>query len=257
VVADAHNRPYFPLRSLQEAQAHPDGAMIFEGDWGGQIYATCPAALIRCSEATLDLLLRDFDAIGWCDLEGARVCFERRAIGRGVAGGLGGGRIVDGVWVHPRMAEMGLTAAIRDMLTGLRDPERSIYYDLPTWPETTTQGFTFGSIRTYDHTFGKAFVVAPDGSRAGLCWHTIESPETFASRTGAREDERSYYTDPNYLKQRRDFEQHRWGIWDVAFPCPMRTDDPEAIREDTQRNLAAILPRLKRQWLRWQDESGR
>jgi hypothetical protein len=74
-IADAHNRPYLPLHSLQEAQSYPDGAVIFEGDWGGQIYATCPAALVRCSEAVLDLLLRDFDALGWCDMQGARIFY--------------------------------------------------------------------------------------------------------------------------------------------------------------------------------------
>jgi len=40
--------------------------VIFEGDYGGQIYATCPASLVRCSEETLQGLLRDLDTVGWC-----------------------------------------------------------------------------------------------------------------------------------------------------------------------------------------------
>jgi len=35
MMADAHRHPYHPLRSLAEAQAVPDGVVIFEGDWGG------------------------------------------------------------------------------------------------------------------------------------------------------------------------------------------------------------------------------
>ncbi len=66
MVADAHGRPYYPLRSLAEAQAAHDGMVIFEGDYGGQIYATCPASLVRCSEETLQGLLRDLDTVGWC-----------------------------------------------------------------------------------------------------------------------------------------------------------------------------------------------
>lgn len=125
LVSDASGRPYRPLRSLGEARSYPDGVVIFEGDWGGQVYATCPASLARCTAATLDLLLRDFDAVGWCELAGARVFYERLPVGAGVAGGMGGGRIIQGLWVHDRIARLGLTAAIWDILTGVHPADAS------------------------------------------------------------------------------------------------------------------------------------
>lgn len=260
ILSDAHQQPYHPLRTLAEAQSYPDGAVIFEGDYGGQIYATCPASMIRCDEAMLDRLLSDLDALCWCDLTNARVFYERRAIGKGVSGGMGGGRITDDVWVHPRIASLNLTSAIRDTLLGLRKPEASVYYDLPPWGEAEVGGFTFGKIednrsRGDGHAWGNGFVVAPDGSRAGLRWHVIETAEQFAARERVREKERRYFTDPEYFEVRHPFEPHRWGIWNVAFPHPMHIEDPVIVRDDARMNLEAILPKLWPEWQRWRAET--
>ncbi len=119
MMADAHRRPYHPLRSLAEAQAVPDGVVIFEGDWGGQIYATCPASIVRCSKETLRDLLCDLDAVGWCELDGARVFYERHPSGTSVSGGMGGGRVTDDLWVHPRIKALGLSAPLRAALTNI------------------------------------------------------------------------------------------------------------------------------------------
>ena len=40
-------------------QAEQDFAVIFEGDFGGQIYLTCPALEIKCNENPLHQLLLD------------------------------------------------------------------------------------------------------------------------------------------------------------------------------------------------------
>jgi hypothetical protein len=42
MVADSRAEPYRAFRSLSEAQAVPDGLVVMEGDYGGQIYLTWP-----------------------------------------------------------------------------------------------------------------------------------------------------------------------------------------------------------------------
>ena len=254
LVADAHGRPYYPLHSLEEARLYPDGAAIFEGDWGGQIYATIPTDLIRCNVAAIERLLRDLDALGWCDLAGARIYYERRPVGAGVAGGMGGGRIIQGVWIHERIVHLGVGQAIQDLLEGRRDPEDSVYYAIPAWDDTTVEGFTFGSIKNWSGDFGNAFVAAPDGSRAGIRWHALRRPEDLKPNLSAKDVR--YYTQPDYFEERRAPESHLWGIWSVAFPHPMRADDPVGIREDARRNLAAVLPALRERWTTWRTKSG-
>jgi hypothetical protein len=73
-----------------------------------------------------------------------------------------------------------------------------------------------------DH--GDAFVVAPDGSRAGLDWEVHPEP---------------------LVEEVCGLESDRWGVWYVRFPHPMRT------REDARRNLAFVLPDLRRKWEEW------
>jgi len=122
MIADARGTPYHGLTSLQEAQAHPDGVVILEGDDGGQISLTCPSSQVRCSEATLQQLLKDIDAREWNDLSGARLFYERMPVSATVAGGMGGGKVTDGVWVHDRLAEdQALTARITEVIKGSRD----------------------------------------------------------------------------------------------------------------------------------------
>lgn len=57
--------PFVPLPSLADARDVPDGVVILEGDYGGQIYVVAPAARVACSEGALQLLLRDLDDIAW------------------------------------------------------------------------------------------------------------------------------------------------------------------------------------------------
>ncbi|MFN3431388.1 MAG: tetratricopeptide repeat protein [Candidatus Sericytochromatia bacterium] len=120
ILADQGRLPYRPLRSLDEARAYPDAVVIAEGDSGGQVYFTCPVRLIRCTEAELMLLLEDVDATRWgaFDNGGAGLYYERLSVGDGVWGGMGGGVINEGVWVHDGLCDVGDDAAVRAVVEG-------------------------------------------------------------------------------------------------------------------------------------------
>ena len=47
--------------------------------------------------------------------------YERVPVGGGVAGGMGGARITDGVWVHETLESLGLADAIRQVIAGELD----------------------------------------------------------------------------------------------------------------------------------------
>ncbi len=89
-----------------------------EGDYGGQIYLTCPARLVNCDQATLEQLLRDLDRLGWKNSETSHLFFERGNPGSGVWGGMGGGLIVEGVWLHPELQKLGIEERVRDVIGG-------------------------------------------------------------------------------------------------------------------------------------------
>jgi len=113
--------PYQPLGSLAEARDVPDGVVVLEGDYGGQIYVVAPALRVECSEGALLLLLRDLDEIAWpgIDADASDLRFERLPAGSSVPGGMGGGRAEDDVWIHPDLARHA--DAIRDVLAGRRE----------------------------------------------------------------------------------------------------------------------------------------
>ena len=106
MMADAQGQPYAALRSLSDAKGATDGVVILEGDDGGQNYAVVRAANVKCTEETLQLLLRDLDAQEWNDPSMAHIVYERRSIGEGVGGGMGGGAVREGLWVHDRLRHL-------------------------------------------------------------------------------------------------------------------------------------------------------
>lgn len=106
----------------------------------------------------------------------------------------------------------------------LAGPEGApVYHGFPIIEETLTDGWCFGAISAFDDdpegcTSGDGFVVAPDGSRAGIVWevgdfaiHEVCAPSP-----------------------------DRWGVYGVAFPRAVRgvADLIECFR--------AVLPELKR-----------
>jgi hypothetical protein len=121
MTAKAFGRPYRAVQSLAKAQAEENFALILEGDYGGQIYATCPVNKIHCEEKTLRQLLFDIDGLTWENPEGCGLHFEYAPIGTPISGGMGGGQIVMDVWVHAELHELGLATAIADVIHGSCD----------------------------------------------------------------------------------------------------------------------------------------
>lgn len=102
-----------------------------------------------------------------------------------------------------------------------------VYHGFRVLEDVTVEGFTFGAITDFETEpceAGDAFVVAPDGSRAGLVWEV-----------GAARD----------IEQVLPLEPERWGVWAVWFPHPMRT------HADARNNLATVVPDLKARWQEW------
>jgi hypothetical protein len=93
------------------------------------------------------------------------------------------------------------------------------YYGFPLLPQSERDGFVFGVITSPrpGATWGDAYVVAPDGSRAGIVWVT-KGPVTEVVLAP---------------------EPTRWGVYQFHFEPPVDSD------ADLVQRLHAILPRLK------------
>jgi hypothetical protein len=101
------------------------------------------------------------------------------------------------------------------------------YHGFPVLSDIEVDGFVLGEITGFEgQEDGDAFVVAPDGSRAGLVW---------ALGDRASVEGRAF---PGAAVT------GRWGVYHVTFPRPF--DSPEAYRQ----NLADIVPRLREEWQR-------
>ena len=118
LISDATGVGYDAFPSLAEARKFTDAVVVMEGDEGGQIYVVAPVEHVRCSEAVLRALLSEIDATQWNDLERAGMYFERLPVGSVVSGGMGGGAVLLGVWVHERLEPY--RSAIVGVLAGER-----------------------------------------------------------------------------------------------------------------------------------------
>lgn len=108
-----------------------------------------------------------------------------------------------------------------------KPPGAPVYHGFRILSDVVVDGFTFGTITDFEAeptTEGDAFVIAPDGSRAGLVWEV--SPEDSFEMVCAETDD-------------------RWGVWAVSFPFPMSN------RKNVALNLARVIPRLKPKWEAW------
>ncbi len=96
-----------------------------------------------------------------------------------------------------------------------------VYHGFPLVEETRTDGWCYGAITDYEDPEGRkagdGFVVAPDGSRAGLVWSTGD----FETR------------------QICEPEPNRWGVYEIAFPRSIRNV------ADLAYCFRAVLPQLK------------
>ncbi len=109
------------LHSLDEARTMEHTAVIMQGDGGGQIYLTVPVKYVHCNEEALRGLLGALDALEWNDSATARLSFELAPIGSGVFGGMGGGLVIDGVWLHERLTGAGVMPLAASVLYGRRE----------------------------------------------------------------------------------------------------------------------------------------
>lgn len=102
-----------------------------------------------------------------------------------------------------------------------------VYHGFKILNDVVVGGFTFGKITDFEIEVcgeGDAFVVAPDNSRAGLVWEISDKP---------------------YFQEICAPEAGRWGVWGVSFPNAMTS------RQNVRKNLASILPQLKKRWEEW------
>jgi hypothetical protein len=116
------SRPSEVYASFDEAKASPGAVAVLSGDYGGTIYLTVPMSRVGCTEEQLTTLLSDLDAISWmggADYD-ARASYHDLPVPGYVAGGDGGGEVIDGVWTHPSYIDEEVAALARDVVAGLR-----------------------------------------------------------------------------------------------------------------------------------------
>jgi hypothetical protein len=114
---------YVTLGSLEEARTMDHTAVILRGGGDRLVYLTAPVKYVGCDGATLVALLHAIDALEHRRIDEASVRFELAPIGSGVAGGTDGGSVIEGVWLHPRLAERGILPLVSEVVTGQKTLE--------------------------------------------------------------------------------------------------------------------------------------
>jgi hypothetical protein len=144
IMAEPRGQPYISYRTLAEARSAEAATVILEGDYGGQIYLTAPIQHVGCSEARLTLLANELELLCWSRTnKGERVVFEPGLPGCRVGGGMGGGLVIDGVWTHEEIRQLGLAELVTDILAGRRD-------DLPDPDPDVTDEARAAIIKAFD-----------------------------------------------------------------------------------------------------------
>jgi tetratricopeptide (TPR) repeat protein len=129
---------------------------------------------------------------------------------------------------RPPAVDMSAESATPDMPSFAAPPAGAKpYHGFPLLDNVTASGFRLGMITNFlafPETHGDAYVIAPDGSRAGLVWEE---------------------SDRTYFEQAGPISEDRWGVWAAGFVYPMRS------KEDARKNLETIVPGLRDAWQRW------
>lgn len=124
IINEANGKPNdMFVESFLQAQNTVGTYVIMEGDWGGQIYLSCPMNIVKCNEDTLKNLLIDLDTIAWdCnECEGTGLYYEVREPGEGISGGMGGGEIKEELWIHKEFSDLNLYEEIENVLSGAKE----------------------------------------------------------------------------------------------------------------------------------------
>lgn len=102
LIAMKNGETYIPLLNISEARKYTDSYLIMEGDSGGQIYLVIPTQLVKCSDQSLESILKKLDNIAWPSnkYDGANIFFERHTLGDVIIGGGTGGKAEKGLWIH-------------------------------------------------------------------------------------------------------------------------------------------------------------
>lgn len=110
------------LSTFQDATDATDGTVVMKGDYGGQIYLTCPMKYVKCRERILHELLYEIDELEWSCNQGfgVEIKYRRAKSGDGVSGGIGGGLVEDGLWIHPDICPKK-TEVIKKVISGELD----------------------------------------------------------------------------------------------------------------------------------------
>lgn len=116
--------------SWTAATQDPDGALIISGDYGGTVYLTAPKRFVRCTPDAVRDLAEALDRRVWDDPDGLEISALSLPVGSGVPGGMGGGVVIDDVWMHPRKftdedRKAAAAALAGDGLTFLAAPSSS------------------------------------------------------------------------------------------------------------------------------------
>ena len=79
--------------------------LVMEGDWGGQVYLSVPMATVGATLADIDMLLTEIDHACWScnEGEGSSWYMVDGQPGEGVMGGMGGGILLNQLWLHEEL----------------------------------------------------------------------------------------------------------------------------------------------------------
>ena len=126
---------------------------------------------------------------------------------------------------EPLLFDEAAESANSELPAFLSRPEGTpVYHGFVLVEETRTDGWCFGAITAFVKPegceAGDGFVVAPDGSRAGLVWEV-----------GAQD-----------MQEVLSPDEERWGVYAVWFPRVVKTT------EDLVFNFRHVLPGLKKKY---------
>jgi hypothetical protein len=123
---------------------------------------------------------------------------------------------------RPVEVDLGAESTTEGLPAFIAAPKNApVYHGFPVLEGSERDGFLFGVITSPDGDepikWGDAFVIAPDGSRAGIVWQAEGDSEAVICAPSTR----------------------RWGVYGFTFKHPVRN------RADLIRNLHDCLPQLK------------